>query len=533
VENFTDIVSFQKSIHVADPTVARLVGVNNFNLSELDNSDFNLASDETITSVWFSATGINVADGEVIYTIQVELLSTVDECTAVFMDDNPTFVEVGAINGGLVGAVPYVLNAGEACILAKVDILGKVYRETGAPLDEVVVDCTGQPATITDVNGDYEFLDLTAGQPYTVTPTRNTNHVDGVTALDLALIQRHILNVQMLDSPYKIIAADVDVSGLVSGIDLVKIQQLILNITTEFPDFNSWRFVDQEYTFLNPANPLQEAFPEEIDFVNLDRDTMGNDFIAMKLGDVNNTAMGLQEPNGGNLNLVITETTDANGDLLISFRSAEHTAISAYQFDIWFDQYQMQLAEVIPGALPGLNPTFFGRNRLDEGLITTLWYDPTAQVDGWELEADEVLFTLKFAASNISTSMEERIQTNVATMRSAGYTNTGEALDIQTDYRSEVTSTSNPVEKTVSVEALQPNPFVAEATLKFFLPEAADVEVQLMDISGKQMMRQAAYYTAGQQTLLLDGRDLPAAGMYYLVFKAGAFTTTQKVVLQR
>jgi hypothetical protein len=121
----------------------------------------------------------------------------------------------------------------------------------------------------------------------------------------------------------------------------------------------------------------------------------------------------------------------------------------------------------------------------------------------------------------------------VATMRSAGYTNTGEALDIQTDYRSEVTSTSNPVEKTVSVEALQPNPFVAEATLKFFLPEAADVEVQLMDISGKQMMRQAAYYTAGQQTLLLDGRDLPAAGMYYLVFKAGAFTTTQKVVLQR
>ncbi|WP_367390592.1 PKD domain-containing protein [Lewinella sp. LCG006] len=533
VENFTDIVSFQKSIHVADPTVARLVGVNNFNLSELDNSDFNLASDETITSVWFSATGISVADGEVIYTIQVELLSTVDECTAVFMDDNPTFVEVGAINGGLVGAVPYVLNGGEACILAKVDILGKVYRETGAPLDEVVVDCTGQPATITDVNGDYAFLDMTAGQPYTVTPSRNTNHVDGVTALDLALIQRHILNVQMLDSPYKIIAADVDVSGLVSGIDLVKIQQLILNITTEFPDFNSWRFVDQEYTFLNPANPLQEAFPEEIDFVSLDRDTMGNDFIAMKLGDVNNTAMGLQEPNGGNLNLVITETTDANGDLLISFRSAEHTAISAYQFDIWFDQYQMQFAEVIPGALPGLNSTFFGRNRLDEGLITTLWYDPTAQVDGWELEADEVLFTLKFAASNISTRMEERIQTNVATMRSAGYTNTGEALDIQTDYRSEVTSTSNPVEKTVSVDALQPNPFVAEATLKFFLSEGADVDVQLLDISGKQIIRQGAYYPAGQQRLQLDGRDLPAAGMYYLVFKAGAFTTTQKVVLQR
>jgi PKD repeat protein len=533
VENFNDVVSFQKSIHVADPAVARLVGVSNFALTDLEDSDFNLASDETITSVWFTANGVTLADDAVIYTIQVELLSTVDECTAVFMDSNPTFVEVGAITANGIEAVPFILNPGEACILAKVDILGQVYRETGDPLDLVNVDCTDQPATVTDVNGDYAFLDVTAGLDYTVTPSRNTNHVDGVTALDLALIQRHILNVQMLDSPYKIIAADVDVSGLVSGIDLVKIQQLILNITTEFPDFNSWRFVDQAYTFLNPMNPVAEIFPENIEFLPLNRDTAGNDFIAMKLGDVNNTAMGLQEPDGGNLNLVITETTDVDGSLLVSFRSADNTAISAYQFDIWFDQYQMQLLEVLPGALPGLNETFFGRNRIEEGLLTTLWYDPTAQTDGWELTADEVLFTLRFAAPSVSTTLADRIQTNVATMRSAGYSAAGEALSIQTDYRSEVTSTTNPLERTVRVANLSPNPFAGEAFLSFYLPEGSDVSVEMLDVSGKQVLNQQAYFAAGDQQLKLEGRELPAAGMYYLVFRAGAFTTTQKVVLQK
>lgn len=135
VENFTNVVSFQKSIHVADPAVARLVSVTDFNLEELDPTDFNVASDETITSVWFNATDVTVPDGTIIYMLNVELLATTDQCTAVFIDGMPTFIEVAKLEtDGSINSVPYVINAGEACILAKVDISGKVYRETGDPL---------------------------------------------------------------------------------------------------------------------------------------------------------------------------------------------------------------------------------------------------------------------------------------------------------------------------------------------------------------------------------------------------------------
>lgn len=385
----------------------------------------------------------------------------------------------------------------------------------------------------TDANGDYIFNDVTAGLDYTVTASRNTNHVEGVTAIDLALIQRHILNVQMLDSPYKIIAADVDVSGLVSGIDLVKIQQLILNITTEFPDFNSWRFVDENYSFINPANPLLEAFPEYVEFTALNRDTANNDFIAMKLGDVNNSAMGAQEDEDGNLNLVITETTDVNGDRLVQFRSADYTNISAYQFDIWFDQYQMELVEVIPGNLPGLNDTYFGKRQLNEGLIKTLWYDPTGNVDGWELEADEVLFSLRFRGDALYGELEDRVQANVASMHSAGYTNTGKALEIQTDYRTEVTTdTDTALAPQSSVAPLSPNPFRDEATVRFNLAEGGLAEIEVRDINGKQVWYQQDSYNAGEHQLRLNASELPNAGMYYLIFRSGTFVQTQKIIFQ-
>ncbi|MFT5263004.1 MAG: PKD repeat protein, partial [Polaribacter sp.] len=534
VENFTNIVSFQKSIHIADPTVARLVGVSGFNLTELDITDFFLASDDTFTAAWFNSEGVSVPDGTAIYMLDVELLSTMDECTEVFIDGVPTFIEVANIApDGSISPIPYVLKSGEACVLARVDILGSVIRENGDPLAEVIVECTTAPATITDVLGDYEFLDLDGGLDYTVTPMRNTNHVDGVTAIDLALIQRHILTIQLLDSPYKMIAADVDISGLVSGIDLVKIQQLILQITTEFPDFNSWRFVDQKFMFTDPANPFLDAFPEAIDFVSLGRDTADNDFIAMKLGDVNESAMGLQQPEEEDLNMMISEIVNADGSRTIEFRSADATAISAYQFDIQFDQYQMSLLEVIPGALPGLNPSFFGKSKVAEGLITTLWYDPTATEGGWELAQNELLFSLRFEAPAVVTNLAERIQTGVASMKSAGYRHNGEAMKIKSTYGEELTAVEDlNSEQLISQLSITPNPFHENATVFFNLKEANIVGIQLLDVTGRVLEDREESLGAGAQNIRIDGSDLRGAGMYYIKVQIGSDSIVRKIVFQ-
>jgi hypothetical protein len=65
-------------------------------------------------------------------------------------------------------------------------------------------------------------------------PYYNEFHSNGVTVLDLIKITKHILGIQPLDNPYKLIAGDVNNSGEITAAYLVEIQSLILQYSTEF-----------------------------------------------------------------------------------------------------------------------------------------------------------------------------------------------------------------------------------------------------------------------------------------------------------
>mgnify|MGYP000727113042 CR=1 FL=1 len=64
-------------------------------------------------------------------------------------------------------------------------------------------------------------------------------------AADLVLISKHILNVERLDSPYKMIAADVNNSQTITTLDLIQLRKLILGKIDKLPESSSWRFFDK------------------------------------------------------------------------------------------------------------------------------------------------------------------------------------------------------------------------------------------------------------------------------------------------
>ncbi|MEZ4931413.1 MAG: hypothetical protein R2788_04680 [Saprospiraceae bacterium] len=78
---------------------------------------------------------------------------------------------------------------------------------------------------------------------------------NGVTTYDI-VVTRHILSIQPMDDPYKLIAADINNSGSITTFDIVQLRKLILGVYQNFPDNNSWRFVRAGYVFPNPATPL-------------------------------------------------------------------------------------------------------------------------------------------------------------------------------------------------------------------------------------------------------------------------------------
>lgn len=97
-----------------------------------------------------------------------------------------------------------------------------------------------------DINGQFEIPNLPLLKNYKLTPALNTDPIQGVTTLDLVIIQRHILGLKSLDSPYKMLAADVNNSKSITAADLVEIRKLILGVTDKFSKCTSWVFVAKE-----------------------------------------------------------------------------------------------------------------------------------------------------------------------------------------------------------------------------------------------------------------------------------------------
>ena len=137
--------------------------------------------------------------------------------------------------------------------------------------------------------GGYAFVNLIKGNDFTVTPQLDKNHLNGVSTFDLVLIQKHILNVQALNSPYKMIAADVNNSKSITTLDLIALRKLILNIDQSFQNNTSWRFVDANYIFPNASNPWAANFPEVVSINDIAANIIAN-FVAIKVGDVNANA---------------------------------------------------------------------------------------------------------------------------------------------------------------------------------------------------------------------------------------------------
>ena len=172
-------------------------------------------------------------------------------------------------------------------------ITGDVTTEMGAEVEDVMIEVmnTNAMQAYTGADGFFEILDIPMGENYSVSAKRDNDPLNGISTFDLILISRHILGVSPISSPYKLIAADVNRSGSISTLDLIALRKLILGVESGFPNNNtSWRFIPSDYIFPNPNNPFATPFPEKMDIYDLTEDYMEVNFVAIKVGDIDNSA---------------------------------------------------------------------------------------------------------------------------------------------------------------------------------------------------------------------------------------------------
>lgn len=293
VKNFAGVSGFQYSIHIpsnvgilADPPVSNLT------LPNLSEGDFTRIDDYTLTLTWEAndvIEGETLTDGTSIYHIDVQLNDQAGSEGNTYIDGNPTPIEV--VQG--LEVVDAQFEEGLVCINSTVELGGQVWTYYALPIPNVNMDLTGDisQSETTDANGTYLFSALNIGSTLTLTPNKNGTPENGVTISDVTRIKGHIRQVMELefDSPYQYIAADVNNSGTVSILDVVFIKQVIGQDLETFPINKSWRFIPADYQFPDPANPFSPAFPESKNYAPLNQNELSEDFIGVKIGDVNET----------------------------------------------------------------------------------------------------------------------------------------------------------------------------------------------------------------------------------------------------
>lgn len=135
-------------------------------------------------------------------------------------------------------------------------------------------------------DGSFLFENVVLEQDYTLSVTKNDDYLNGVSTYDLVLMSRHILASEIIEDPYKMIAADVNEDGNITTLDIIILRQLILASIAELPSGKSWRFFDVNQTFDNPFNPFDTPFLEEIQIENFSSEQEPINFIGVKVGDV-------------------------------------------------------------------------------------------------------------------------------------------------------------------------------------------------------------------------------------------------------
>lgn len=367
--------------------------------------------------------------------------------------------------------------------------------------------------TLTDTDGKFIFsTQVPAATAFTVTTTKNTFHLDGVSTFDLVLISKHILNLETLDSPYKMIAADANRSGSITTFDVVEIRKLILGIYTEFPANTSWRFVDEEFDFADPFNPFLFPFPESIHHDGQAPPTEPFDFVGIKVGDVNNTAQG--DPFAGDV-----EEREENPDKTLFLNVEEREIQAGEHFEVKFEAGRAAEGWQFTLETTGLEVTdIVGDGRINathfavfEGALTTSVDLPVGSAAG--------VFSVRFRATR-SGRLSEMLHVSSRITRAEAYWSVSAGFDAGTG--SVALRFHSPKGK-VSGSAAgfelfqnQPNPFGGQTRIGFSLPEDAEVTLRVFDDAGREWYTHQAPAVRGYQEWSFDAlRSMPSGVLYY------------------
>ncbi len=440
---------------------------------------------------------------------------------------------VGGPNYKYCTAEVILRDPNEVCNDCEDDLLleGNVMTEGEQTVEDVSIilegPVPGNTHTVSD--GNFEFIGMEANGTYTLRPFKDGDDRNGITTLDVLLIQAHLLGANTLDTPYKLIAADVNNSGTITAADILELRALLLEETDAFASNTSWRFVDSQFEFPQASNPWTTEFPESITTTDLTSCQFDLDFVAIKVGDVNGTAkanrfMSLDDRSShGTMGFELKDQRLRAGQrYTVDFKTTDLAKVKGYQFGLLFDPSALALQDVQYGIAQAEH---FGLSQAEQGILLTSWNHESLEAASSVANTEKpIVFSLVFLAKQDG-YLRDNLEISSRGLIAEAYDQSKDQMEVSLGFDTGFFLAEEPV-----LYQNFPNPFRERTLINFDLPAEAQVRLEVQDLHGRVVEAIAGKYSPGQHTVELSGEKIPLGVLYYSLQVDGEYVKTKKMI---
>jgi hypothetical protein len=334
---------------------------------------------------------------------------------------------------------------------------------------------------------------------------KDDNPINGVTSLDLLLIQLHVLGLQPFTTLEQHIAADINRDGKVDVADVAEGRRLILGQQKEFLHNTSWRIFPAHHQIRQLS--FEDVIPPEEFRTFFYADSMVYvDFDAVKIGDVNASAK-VGSFNADERSVPVVEMIySLDSENQLGFRFSENLRARTLQFslDLEVPPHQIRSVEwgsggefhyhIKEGAVPG-------HSILSVSVIG---------LEGFYFQTGKDFLTLDFEDGNRETGLDLLDYPAIAEIGTEAPGVAGIVLKAGENEHFDVECGE------ISARA-EPNPSAGSQTVYFSnLSEGSIYECMISDAAGRVIEKTSFRSSGRTEEINLTENDFSSPGMYFL-----------------
>ncbi len=404
-------------------------------------------------------------------------------------------------------------------------VTGVVLAVNGAPIAGVNVlasSANDQMRSESNSNGVFSIGDIPGCDEFSLEMNMSDALNKGINTLDLIKMQKFILGLGGLDSPYQMLAADVNRSSSVTASDLLLVRKIILGLETGLEDEGLWMFLPEGYTFQNELAPYRDELPEYMELgimMDVEREEK---FVGLKLGDVDFSGLPAQADIRSNNELLLTFedqqlTAGTSYELVLHTESAAE--LLGMQLSLGFDQTAIELEGVSSELLSDLSADHY---TVKDGSLRLSWNHDRAV----DVTANASLLRIRFHALR-NAGLAELIYLD-RTVEAEAYN----AQEVTSDIRIDLGNAEVIADGGFELFQNRPNPFSSETTIPLYIDKDGEVTLTVFDMLGRSLLVKRSEMGAGYHEIRLTAQDLPQTGtLFYQVETAEGILTKEMIRL--